>query len=62
MNHAGLTRQLLAICLAVLLAALMLRWAVRIFEEIWPQLAIGAGVVMAVVGLVALVRQRNSRW
>lgn len=62
MNRSGLIQQLLVACLAILLAALALRWTVQIIEEIWPQLAIGAGVVLSALGLVALHRWRRNRW
>ena len=49
-------------CLTVLLAVLAPQWAVQILEGIWRQLAIGAGVVLVLMALAALVRWRANRW
>jgi hypothetical protein len=61
----GLGQQLLRFAFCVLLAALALHWAAHLVLDIWPVLAIAAGVVIG-LGLVWLCigwwYRRRSRW
>ena len=52
----------LAACVSVLIGVLALNWAVQLLTGIWPQLAIGAGVVLLVLGAGTLLRWRRNRW
>jgi hypothetical protein len=61
----GLGQQLLRFALTILVAALALHWAAQLVLDIWPVLAVSAGVVIALslLGLgVGWWRRRQSRW
>lgn len=62
MNGPGLAQRLLVICVTVLVAALALQWATQILQEIWPTLAVVAGVVLVGYGVVVFVGWRRDRW
>jgi len=53
---------LLRAALVLLLAALAVRGAVRLIEQVWVPLAIIAAVAAAIWALVAWLRSRRGGW
>lgn len=49
-------------CMTVLIGALALTAAVWLFDTIWPALIIVAGCLVAIAGIVLLVRWWLGRW
>lgn len=57
-----LIHQMFVACLTILLAVLALQWAAQILQEIWPVLAVAAGVVLVAAGLGTFIWWRFNRW
>ena len=58
----SLLQRLLLACVTVLLAALALQRATQILRDIWPTLAVAAGVVVGVWAVVMFVRWYRDGW
>lgn len=64
-NAAGpgnLASRFMAVCLAVLVGALALNWAMCLVSQVWLQLTICVGIVVMLAGVVTIVRWRRNRW
>ena len=58
----GWIDQLVGLCFGILVGALALYGAVLLIEAIWLWLVLGAGLLLIVVGAVALLRGRPGSW